>query len=101
MTKIEYKIGKDECILRVEGHAGYAEKGKDIVCAGISALCNALYRATFAANAIIQSETADGFFLLRATEHGGDVRAMYSMAVLGFNDISAEFPDFVKVERIF
>lgn len=101
MTKIEYKIGKDECILRVEGHAGYAEYGKDIVCAGISALCNALYRATFAANAMIQCETNDGLFMIRATDHGGDVRAMYSMAVLGFNDIAAEYPDFVKVERIF
>ena len=101
MTKIEYKIGKDECILRVKGHAGYAEKGKDIVCAGISALCTALYKAVMASNSMIQCMTADGELDIRATDHGGDVRTMYSMAVLGFNEIAAEFPDFVKVERIF
>ena len=30
------------CCLTVDGHAGQAEKGKDIVCAGVSALVSAL-----------------------------------------------------------
>ena len=101
MIQIRYKIDKDECILRVKGHAGYAECGKDIVCAGVSALCMALQKALTASNAVVQTMTADGELDIRATDYGGDVRVMFSMAVLGFNAIVSEFPDFVKVEKIF
>ena len=40
MTKIH--IDEDNQTLIVTGHADYAEKGKDIVCAGISALVQTL-----------------------------------------------------------
>ena len=40
MTEIRHK--PDEFSLLISGHAGYAEEGKDIVCAGISALMFAL-----------------------------------------------------------
>ena len=33
---------KEECKITVSGHAGYAEKGSDIVCAAISALYQTL-----------------------------------------------------------
>lgn len=101
MIHIRYKIDKDECILRVNGHAEYAPKGQDIVCAGVSALCMALYRAVAVSDTIVQCMTDDGVLDLRATEQGSDVRAMYAMAVLGFNEIAAQYPDFVQVEKIF
>ena len=42
MTEATY-LREHNCFsLTCKGHAGYAEPGKDIVCAGISALCSAL-----------------------------------------------------------
>lgn len=41
MTRVE--IGRDH--LLVTGHAGYAERGQDIVCAGVSVLSQALGQA--------------------------------------------------------
>ena len=35
---IEITIDRKKLSIRVSGHAGYAEKGKDIICAGVSAL---------------------------------------------------------------
>ena len=45
MTKVYFSHCGDTFLLTCEGHANYAEKGKDIVCAGISALCCALEAA--------------------------------------------------------
>ncbi len=38
MINIEIRSGKREYDVCVRGHAGYAELGKDIVCAGVSSL---------------------------------------------------------------
>lgn len=42
MTEIKYTINDDEFSIVAEGHADYAERGKDIVCAGISCLLQTL-----------------------------------------------------------
>ena len=43
MIKVFYQLDKDEdyfkCI-KIQGHAGYAPRGKDLVCAGFSAIVN-------------------------------------------------------------
>ncbi|MBC7338124.1 MAG: ribosomal-processing cysteine protease Prp, partial [Clostridia bacterium] len=38
MLEIRILDKKDAICVRAEGHTGYAEEGKDIVCAGVSAL---------------------------------------------------------------
>ena len=40
MTVISVSRHKGEYRLRIEGHADYAEAGKDIVCASVSTVCN-------------------------------------------------------------
>ena len=42
MIQVTYNEVGDEMILRAEGHAEYAEKGKDIVCAAVSVLMQTL-----------------------------------------------------------
>lgn len=42
MIRVYYARGKGEHELTINGHAGYAEYGRDIVCAGVSAITFAL-----------------------------------------------------------
>ena len=42
MIEVDFYKRQEKLILTVNGHAGYAPKGFDIVCAGISSLCGAL-----------------------------------------------------------
>ena len=100
MIRVRYRIDKTDCLLSVEGHAEYAEKGKDIVCAGVSAICMSLYRALDVSQTALQVMQDDGVLHLRAFDHGSDVRAMYSMAVLGLNHIAGIYSDHVRVEKI-
>ena len=45
MTKITYRNDETRFAIRMQGHAGYAEHGKDIVCAAVSVLANELVLA--------------------------------------------------------
>ncbi len=49
MTKIKYTHTKEFVFIEFIGHAGYAEKGKDIVCASLSTLADILYVASLQA----------------------------------------------------
>jgi uncharacterized protein YsxB (DUF464 family) len=42
MIKVTFTESGQKLSLRVEGHAGYAEHGKDIICASASILANTL-----------------------------------------------------------
>ena len=44
MTSVEFTQSDRLICFSCKGHADFAEKGKDIVCAGISALCMALLK---------------------------------------------------------
>ena len=45
MTQITYRNNDARFAIRLQGHAGYAERGKDIVCAAVSVLANELMLA--------------------------------------------------------
>ena len=44
MTSVEVMQVRDRVSISVEGHAGFAEPGKDIVCSAVSILCYTLRR---------------------------------------------------------
>lgn len=88
----------------VDGHAGYAEKGKDIVCAGVSAITQSVLNW-----AIQHSEDAE-YISYKATD--GNFRlyfqpkrrirreweAVKETALYGYSAIAAEYPSYVSVE---
>lgn len=84
----------------VEGHAGYAAKGKDIVCAAVSAL-------TFATVKALESR-----FRLSINEHEGFMSCMIespdmaSNLILkpfkeGIKEISEQYKENVKLHRFY
>ena len=88
----------------IEGHAGFAPKGQDIVCAGVSALSDALvrmvefYRSDLEEiNLIIEN----GLLYLYIGKLKGDIlkkaEACLQMFYLGIFGIAEEYPKHVKV----
>lgn len=86
-----------------KGHAGFAPKGTDIVCAAASVLLRTVAR-TF--------ETAAGFQIDGGTEKRGELelsvsaaddadadwgRGVTEMFVRGIDDLSQEFPEHIKL----
>lgn len=94
---IVVSVRKDK--ITIEGHAGYAEPGKDIVCAGVTALTQTLIRSMEdLASDKISYEISPG----RVDIYYGDLSEAGMLLVdsffIGICQIASEFPDHVRVE---
>lgn len=94
---IEVTVRKDRII--VSGHAGYAEAGKDIVCAGVTALTQSLVSSLIELTANdIEHEISPG----RADIHYRNLSEAGKLLVdsffIGICQIADEFPDYVRIE---
>ena len=104
-AKIYFTVDGFEASL--SGHAGFAPKGQDIVCAGVSALVMSL--ADTVENAIklsdigaLEIKAADGEFYIHvggisSAELYNDLNAYFHMFRLGLEKIQQEYPDYIKV----
>ena len=94
---IAVSIRKDG--IQISGHADYAETGKDIVCAGVTALTQTLIRALEGLTKDeIEYEISPG----RADIHYGNLSKEGELLVdsffFFFCQIADEFPDHVRIE---
>lgn len=85
--------------ITVNGHAGYAETGKDIVCAGMTALTQTLVRSMQGLTKDkIEYEVSPG----RADIHYGNLseegRLLVDSFFIGVCLIADEFPEYVRIE---
>ena len=87
---------KDDKTIRVrsKGHAGYADKGQDIVCAAVSVLLintvNSLDR--FTEDEILLSDVKSGdleFSFPKGSSHDGDL--LMKSLILGLKEIAKEY----------
>ena len=84
--------------IEISGHANYAEAGKDIVCAGVSALLESLVDSIEGLTRdTIQCEISPG----RADIHYKDLSEAGKLLVdsffLGISGIAQDFPEYVKI----
>lgn len=92
--------------LRVNGHAGYAPKGQDIVCAAVTVLCYALGGMLLRAqdegllHGAPEVELDDGEIrICCAPKARRPVRMIWDTALLGMEMVANEYPEFVQFER--
>lgn len=95
MIKARYTADGNKHTLSIRGHANYGEYGKDIVCAGVSAIVQALMgwvenNPHTAECVTIDDRTGE---IIIACEGGEDVSAVFSMTTIGLEQISRAYPD--------
>ena len=110
MVHVEYALMQDFIKISVSGHAGYAEKGNDIVCAGVSALTAALFvfterNVSLADAGLFIKRTADGFAALTVAEIPDEklrlqLAAVFSACISGLIEIEQQYPDYIKIRDI-
>ena len=93
--------------LEVDGHADYAEKGKDIVCAGASmltgALAGALEEAEDRGRCEYKAKNSDGKALIWAEPAMGsvqEIKAYFRMAVKGYRMLEEQYPGNVTIREV-
>lgn len=105
MIEIKYSPGRNE--IKIRGHAEYAEKGKDIVCAAVSFafqnLCGVLleYPAeAFAEKPVLKKGGKEGVASVRCRPSEAYEQIIthdYYYCLVGLEQIVSNYPDYVKL----
>lgn len=84
--------------ITVDGHAGYAEAGKDIVCAGVTALVENLIDSIEGLTVdTIQYEISPGRADIHYKDLSEEGKLLVDSFFLGICDIEQDFPENVKI----
>ena len=84
--------------IAIEGHAGYAESGKDIVCAGVTALAeNLIDSIESLTEDKIQYEVSTGKVDIHYKDLSEDAKLLVDSFFLGICGIAQDFPEHVKI----
>ena len=100
MIRVEYNPRATR--LLVQGHAGSGDPGRDLVCAGVSALLLALREELLALEeegklSIRRLQLEPGYADIRAK--GDEAELVYDTVVRGLELLERLFGEFVKVHR--
>ena len=105
---IQARMDWKKMVLEMDGHANYAPKGQDIVCAGVSALSfalvNALDKIDHESGMAQMKSIADGegHMRIRARvcwENLSVIRACFLVTVTGLKMLAEQYPEYIKVEE--
>lgn len=84
--------------ITINGHAGYAEAGKDIVCAAVTALTeNLIDSIESLTKDEIQYEISPGRVDIHYKDLSEDGKLLVDSFFLGISGISQDFPEYVKI----
>lgn len=86
-------------IVKIRGHAGYAPRGQDIVCAGLTALTQTLVESleTLTGNEI-KYDMSPGRVDIEIKDPDEDAQLLMDSFFVGAEMIADEFPEYVRVE---
>ena len=84
--------------ITIDGHAGYAEAGKDIVCAGVTALTeNLIDSIESLTKDTIQYDISPGRVDMHYKDLSEDGKLLIDSFFLGICSIEQGFPEYVKI----
>lgn len=84
--------------ITIEGHAGYAPRGQDIVCAGISTLVQTLIQSTEdLCTDAISYHLKKGFVEIKHDSLSHDAQLLVNSFWIGVDMIANRYPDYVEV----
>ena len=106
MTKVYYREYYDRYLIIIEGHSGFNEKGKDIVCSAISilvyTLSEALKNEESDKRLLIKKEIInDGYFYMEVEPFDyskGRTKGIIETIVTGLCLLNEQYPEYVKIE---
>lgn len=85
--------------ISIQGHAGYAPHGQDIVCAGVSTLAQTLIASIEnLTNDKIEYEATPGMMEIRYRNLSGRSKTLIDSFFVGCDLIAAAYPNHVRVE---
>lgn len=93
---IAVSVRKDK--IQISGHANYAEEGKDIVCAGVTALTQTLVKSIEdLTEDKIEYDISPGRADIKYRNLSGKAKTLVDSFFIGIFMIANEFPDYIRI----
>ena len=96
MIKVELK----DNLITIKGHAGYDDKGKDIVCASVSSIVITTINAIIEINPdSIDYSDLDNEIIIRKLKEDETVNKLLNNMVLLLENLEKDYKDYIKIIR--
>lgn len=89
------------CAIEIQGHAGYAERGKDIVCAGVSALYGTLVAELDERERRGEGSLTVSGGVVSFRPETDEIKGIYAMTWRGILLLAAQYGKWIDAERTF
>ena len=103
MIRCKMLVDEDTVFLRLKGHAGFAEEGKDIVCASASALCNTFVEFLRQKDIAFEYKLEKGNIEIKLTicEEMSGLWEVVSFVAVGLYILACTYPKNIEFRRNF
>ena len=96
MIKVELK----DNLITIKGHAGYDDKGKDIVCASVSSIVITTINGIIEVNPdAIDYSDLDNEIIIRKLKEDETVNKLLNNMVLLLENLEKDYKDYIKIIR--
>lgn len=96
MIKVELK----DNLITIKGHAGYDDKGKDIVCASVSSIVITTINAIIEINPdAIDYSDLDNELIIRKLKEDEIVNKLLNNMILLLENLEKDYKDYIKIIR--
>lgn len=96
MIKVELK----DNLITIKGHAGYEEKGKDIVCASVSSIVITTINGIIEINPdAIDYSDLDNEIIIRKLKEDETVNKLLNNMILLLENLEKDYKDYIKIIR--
>lgn len=86
--------------LEVKGHAGFAESGKDLVCAGVSCIMYGIYNALVELSSDGFSYKLDeGYFSIVTSKTDTITQTILKTALIQLETMHTSYADYIKLKK--
>ena len=88
------------CGITIQGHANYAPRGQDIVCAAVSTLVHTLIASIEELTAdTIEYDIQPGWVDIKHGNLSGCAQALVDSFFIGINMLADDYPDYVRTTK--
>ena len=96
MIKVELK----DNLITIKGHAGYDDKGKDIVCASVSSIVITTINGIIEVNPdAIDYSDLDNEIIIRKLKEDETVNKLLNNMILLLENLEKDYKDYIKIIR--
>jgi len=96
MITIRHTVHEHNGILEIQGHANSAEFGRDVVCAGVSAIATTLALILKEENASVRVASGNTSIVYPFSEQ---IAPHIQFALTGFRWMAETFPEFISLQE--